>query len=256
MINIPFNPMLKKSQFKTPIDATVIIKCNTSITFSILVLFVLTVISYISVWQLFDEALILKDKETIQQIKNFSFVSGILSFAILFFTSYKPTLSPILAPVYALLSGVFIGGLSLTAEMKFPGIAILTSELTLLVFIVMYIGYKLGLIQVTQKYKAIVYGLIGTISLLYLFSFIFMFVDIKLPLLHDAGIGGVAWGIFITAIAAFHLVIDIDKIEQADKNLPGFMNWRIALGLMVALIWLYFTMLRLLTRINSLKNYN
>lgn len=57
---------------------------------------------------------------------------------------------------------------------------------------------------------------------------------------------------FIMATASFHLAIDIDKVEKSNTN-KGYENWNLALGLMVSLIWLYFSTLRFLSRIKSLK---
>ena len=164
----------------------------------------------------------------------------------------KPGLSPLLAPFYALFSGIFISGLSFAAEQKFPGIAMLSVEITLLTFIFVYFGYKLGFIKVTQKFKAIVYTIIGVVSILYLLSFIFLFFDIHMPMIHDSGVGGIAWASFIMITASFHLAIDIDKIERYSSS-DGYKNWRLALGLMVSLIWLYISSLRLLSRINNSK---
>jgi len=128
----------------------------------------------------------------------------------------------------------------------------LTSEITLATFIIVFVGYKFKIIRVTQKFKSVVYSVIGVISLLYLLSFILILFEIKMPLIHDAGIGGIAWALFIMIIAASNLAINIDKVQRSNSN-DGYTNWRLALGLMVSLIWLYFSTLRLLSRINKFK---
>lgn len=156
-------------------------------------MFSLTVVSFVFFWIFSNELLINSTPIAIENVKNFSFVSGVISFIIAFFAYYKPGLSPILAPLYAVFSGIFISGLSFAAEQKFPGIAMLTAEVTLTTFIIVYIGYKIGIIKVTQKFKSIVYSLIGIISFLYLLSFILMLFNTTIPLIHEAGIGGVIW---------------------------------------------------------------
>lgn len=252
MFSVLSNPLLQKKQFYSSSDEDIKIKSDTGLTTAILSLFTLTVASYILFWIFCNGLIIDKNFSTLPNIKNFAFVSGVFSFIITFLAYYKPGLSPLLAPLYAIMSGIFISGLSFIAEQKFPGIAMLTAEITLLTFIFVFIGYKTGLIQVTQKFKAIIYAMMAVISFIYLLSFTFIFFEIKIPVIHDTGIGGIAWSIFIIVTATFHLLIDIDKVEKY-KYLKGYMSWRLALGLMVSLIWLYFSVLRLLSKINKSK---
>ncbi len=249
MINILFNPLLQKKQiFSNTNNVNINIKSNVSLTTAILSLFSLTVVSYMLFW-IFCNGLILDNTfSTLPNIKNFALVSGTFSFIIVFLVYYKQELSPLLAPLYALFSGIFISGLSFISEQKYPGIALLTVEITLATFIFLYIGYKFGFISVTQKFKAIVYTMIGTISFIYIFSFLLLFFDIKVPLIHDTGIGGIAWSTFIMVTASFHLLIDIDKVENNNSS-KGYKNWHLALGLMVSLIWLYLSVLRLSLKI-------
>ncbi len=249
MISKFSNPLLKRNFYASNEKFT--LKSNIGLTSAILILFSITVLTYLASWIFYNE-LLLTSTDAISSIKNFAFVSGILSFIIAFFAYYKPGLSPLLAPLYAVFSGVFISGLSFAAEVKFPGIALLTAEITLLTFLIVYIGYKVGIIKVTQKFKAIVYTLIGVISLIYLFSFLLTFFGMKIPVIHEAGIGGIAWSFFIMITASFHLSIDIDKVENNNSK-EGNKNWRLALGLMVSLIWLYISTLRFLSRIYRYK---
>ncbi|MDQ7045008.1 MAG: Bax inhibitor-1/YccA family protein [Sulfurimonas sp.] len=251
MINILSNPFLQTKQLKSIGTRNTKTTSSVSLTTAILSLFTLTVVSYISFWILCNE-LISSNDLALSDIKNFTLVSGIISLVITFLSYYKSEFSSFLAPLYAVFSGVFISGLSFVAQEKFPGIAMLTVEITLATFIVVYLGYKLGIIKVSQKFKAIVYTMIGVISLIYLLSFVLMFFEIKIPLIHDTGIGGVIWSLFIMITASFHLAIDIDKIEKYSSS-DGDKNWSLALGLMVSLIWLYISTLKVVSRISSLK---
>ena len=233
--NEDFSILTKKSYFGT-ITATFI-------------LFVLTVFSFSVVWVLFEDSLVLGNNENIQQLRNFSFACGILAFSMAFIANYKVTLSPWIAPLYAIFSGIFLSGLSLSAEMKYPGIAIMTFELTAIVFIFMLVGFKLKILQATKKFKAIVYTATATIAMVYLLSFVAHFFNWSLPVIHDAGVGSIIWSGFIVTIAALNLIIDFDRISKIKADMPAYMHWRIALGLMVTLVWLYFSILRLLQKI-------
>jgi uncharacterized YccA/Bax inhibitor family protein len=53
-------------------------------------------------------------------------------------------------------------------------------------------------------------------------------------------------------IAALNLVLDFDFIESGVRaGAPKYMEWYGAFGLMVTLIWLYFEILRLLSKLRS-----
>ena len=51
-------------------------------------------------------------------------IGGLGGFVMALVTVFKKEWSPVTAPVYALLEGLFLGGLSATFELRFPGIAI------------------------------------------------------------------------------------------------------------------------------------
>jgi len=213
------------------------------------ILFLLVALTFATVWNTFSDALVTGDRASIQQFLNFSFASGVLAFSLAFISYYKPTVSSFVAPLYAVFSAIFIAGLSLSAEFRFPGIAMLSVVVTASVFIMMLLGYKLKIIKATKKYRTCVYAATAAIAAIYMISFVLMLFGFKIPLIHEAGIGSILWSGFIATIAALNLVIDFDNIARVDRSLPGYMHWRLALGLNVTLIWLYFSILRLLMKI-------
>jgi hypothetical protein len=54
-------------------------------------------------------------------------------------------------------------------------------------------------------------------------------------------------------VAALNLIIDFETIQQsADSgSAPKYMEWYGAFGLMVTLVWLYLSMLRLLSNLSG-----
>jgi uncharacterized YccA/Bax inhibitor family protein len=73
-----------------------------------------------------------------------------------------------------------------------------------------------------------------------------------MPYIHESGIIGIGFSVFVVTIAALNLVLDFDFIENgAASGAPKFMEWYAAFGLMVTLIWLYLEILRLLAKISS-----
>ena len=56
----------------------------------------------------------------------------------------------------------------------------------------------------------------------------------------------------MVGIAALNLVLDFDLIESgANMGAPKYMEWYSAFALMITLIWLYFEILRLLSKMRS-----
>ena len=90
------------------------------------------------------------------------------------------------------------------------------------------------------------------VGLLYVVSFIMSMFGTGIGFIHDNGIFGIGFSLFVVAIAALNLVLDFDFIEEgSEKNAPKYMEWFGAFALMVTLIWLYLEMLRLLAKLRS-----
>src|SRR5208283_3791831 len=68
-------------------------------------------------------------------------------------TIFKKEWSPITAPIYALLEGLVLGGVSAMLEMRFHGIAIQAVALTFGTLVAMLVAYRTGLIRVTDKLR-------------------------------------------------------------------------------------------------------
>lgn len=165
---------------------------------------------------------------------------------------FKPTTAPVAAPIYALLEGLFLGGISSVMEARFPGIVIQAVGLTFGILVALLFAYKSGLIKATENFKLGVAAATGGIFLMYMANLILGFFGVSVPFIHDNGLFGICVSGFIVVIAAFNLVLDFDFIEQgAEQRVPKFMEWRAALGLMITLVWLYLEILHLLSKLRS-----
>jgi len=172
-------------------------------------------------------------------------------------TSFKPTLAPFTAPLYAAAQGLFLGGLSVIAEMKFPGIALQAIMATFGVFAAMLILYATRTIQATPGLVKFLSIAILGIMLTYLCSFILSFFGMSIPFLREPSPIGIGIGLFITGVAAFTLILDFHQIEElSNQGAPKSMEWYGAFGLMVTLIWLYIEILRLLMLIAAYAQSN
>jgi len=169
-----------------------------------------------------------------------------------FVTIFKKTWAPITTPIYALLEGLVLGGISAIFERSYPGIVIQAVGLTFGTLFALLLAYQSGMIKVTENFKMGIVAATGGIFLVYLVNFIMGFFGARIPFIHESGWLGIGFSLFVVVIAALNLVLDFDFIEKgAEHGAPKYMEWYGAFGLMVTLIWLYLEILRLLAKLQS-----
>jgi len=180
-------------------------------------------------------------------------ISGALGgFIAAIVTVFKKQWSPITAPIYALLEGLFLGGISAMYNAQFKGIVVQAIGLTLAVLATLLVAYKSGLIKPTENFKLGIVAATGGIFLVYMVSMILGFFGKSVPMIHSNGAIGIGFSIVVIVIAALNLVMDFDFIEDgAERGAPKYMEWYGAFGLMVTLVWLYLEILRLLAKLQS-----
>ena len=167
-------------------------------------------------------------------------------------TVFKKTWSPVTAPLYALVEGFFLGAISAVFELKYPGIVFQAVVLTFGTLGALLAAYRSGLIRATENFKLGVVAATGGIALVYLVSMGLRLFGKDIPLIHESGLVGIGFSLFVVVIAAMNLVLDFDFIENAtEKGAPKYMEWYGAFGLMVTLVWLYLEFLRLLSKLQS-----
>jgi uncharacterized YccA/Bax inhibitor family protein len=173
-------------------------------------------------------------------------------FIVAIITAFKPVWSPYTAPTYAVLEGLFLGGISAQMEFSYPGIVMPAVLLTMGTLTAMLLAFKANIIRVSDKFRAGMVAATGGIALVYLLSFVLSFFGINIPLIHGSGVIGIGFSLIVVGIAALNLVLDFDFIEQgARRRAPKYLEWYGAFGLMVTLVWLYLEFLRLLAKLNS-----
>ena len=165
-------------------------------------------------------------------------------------TVFKTEWAAFTAPIYALLEGFLVGGLSAVFNVAYPGVVVQAVGLTFGVMAVMLLAYRSGLIQATEKFKVGVIAATGGIALLYLVSWGLSMFGKPIGFIHDSGTFGILFSLFVVVIAALNLILDFDIIKQGvDKGAPKYMEWYGAFALTVTLVWLYLEILRLLGKL-------
>jgi uncharacterized YccA/Bax inhibitor family protein len=178
-------------------------------------------------------------------------VFGGLIFALI--TAFKKEWSPVTAPIYALLEGLVLGGLSAVFNLRYPGIAMEAVGLTFGTLFVLLLAYKSGLIKVTQKFRLGVVAATGGVFLFYMAQMLLGFFHVSFfSSVYGSGIVGIGFSFIVVGIAALNLVLDFDFVEQGVAyGVPKYMEWYAAFGIMVTLVWLYMEILILLSKLRS-----
>lgn len=239
------NPSLKDDKFirSTSADNGRLMTIQGTVN-KTLILLLLVLATFIYSWSQF-----LNDPASVTPLVLAGAIGG---FIVALVTIFVPKISPITAPIYALLEGLFIGAISAQYEVQFGGIVFQAVLLTIGVLLSLLLAYKSGFIKVTQNFRLGVFAATGAVFVVYLISFIGGFFGFQIPYLHEASPIGIAISVVIVIIAALNLVLDFDYIENAAaKRVPKYFEWYGAFGLLVTLIWLYLEILRLLSKIRS-----
>ena len=173
-------------------------------------------------------------------------------FVVALVTIFKKTAAPYTVPVYGALEGLFLGGLSAHYEARYPGIVMNAVALTFGTLFALLAAYKSRLIEVTQNFRLGLAAATGGICLVYLVNMVMGFFGARIPFIHESGLIGIGFSVFVVGIAAFNLVLDFDFIERgSEQNAPAYMEWYGAFGLIVTLVWLYIEILRLLSKLQE-----
>jgi uncharacterized YccA/Bax inhibitor family protein len=167
-------------------------------------------------------------------------------------TIFKKNWAPLSAPLYAVMQGLFLGGISAIFEKSYPGIVVQAVSLSIATLLMMLVAYQSGWIRPTERFKWGVVAATGAIAVVYFVSIILGFFHINVPFITGSSLFSILFSFFVVGIAALNFILDFDFIEQGSRGgVPKYMEWYGAFALMVTLIWLYIEILRLLAKIND-----
>ncbi len=163
--------------------------------------------------------------------------------------AFSKTVRPGVMLAYALVQGVFIGGLSGILEGMYPGIVQTAVVGTFATAGSMFLAYRFGWVKVDARFtRFMTFALIGY----------FAFAMINLGFALFAGMSAYSspfgWLIALVGVglAAFTLNLDFETIRVGvDQGWEENMEWRAAFGLTASLLWLYVEIIRLLSIFNQ-----
>ncbi|MEK0422287.1 MAG: hypothetical protein RLZ95_197 [Bacteroidota bacterium] len=195
--------------------------------------------------------------ETMDTAKTIMIVGAIGGFVMALVMIFKPNWSGYIAPAYAILEGLFIGGISAffneIFKDSYPNIILHAVGLTLGVALSMFLLYNFRVINVTHKLRSMIMSATLGIGLFYLIVWILSLFGVDMGFgPNDGSLLSIGISLFIVGIAAFNLLLDFDSIEKAaEMGAPKYMEWYGAFGLLVTLVWLYLEILKLLSKLSS-----
>lgn len=192
-------------------------------------------------------------------------IGSFIAFFVFSFAIYKkPKAAPILAPIHAVIEGVWVGVFSFVIPMQFlntmdvfsGGATTLIMQAVLAtvgICAAMLTGYATGILRVGPLFQKVLItmgaGLMFYVVALFLLNMLGVGIWNGFA---DTGVIGIGFTVFCLALASLYLLLDFKFIEQGvQSGAPKYMEWVGAWGLMVTLVWVYVEVLRLLAKLKS-----
>ena len=233
------NPVLSKSTFSSAREHSETMTINGTVNKTAICLFLLVGTGYLTFNSINPGILI---------------ACGIGGFIVAIVTVFKKEWAPITVPLYAILEGGLLGGVSFMYNSLYDGIVTNAIFLTVGILLSLLVAYRSGYIKPTENFKLGIFAATGGIAIIYLINFVMGFFGSSMGIMQidNASPMSIGFSIVVVIIAALNLVLDFDFIEEgSEKGAPKYMEWYGAFGLLVTLIWLYLEILRLLAKLNS-----
>ena len=151
-------------------------------------------------------------------IKATSGPSWLLGYFVLIALSFLAIANPRIAPigglVYAVLMGLWVGGISQVYEVAYDGIVAQALMATMAIVLVCLLLYAFGLVKVTRRFVLVVVAATLGIGLLYLTAWILSIFGVNLRFWTRSDPDGIAISVVICIVAALNLFIDFAFVDQ------------------------------------------
>ena len=155
-------------------------------------------------------------------IMDYILIGFIGGFVVALVTIFKKSWSPVTVPIYAVLEGLALGGISkMYADAFEPGIVPQAIMLTLGILFALLFAYKTKIIRATENFKLGVFAATAGIGIVYLVSFFMgIFGSGGLPVMDptNSSMLSIGFSLFVVVIASLNLVMDFDFIESGAAN--------------------------------------
>ncbi len=175
-------------------------------------------------------------------------IVALIGFVVALITCFKPNISMITAPIYALLEGFVLGAVSAAYNAEFNGIVFQAVAITVLVFFIMLGMYRFQVIQVTDTVVKIITSATLAIAVFYIATLLLRLFGVDTSYMTSSSPLSIGISVVVCLVAAFNFLVDFEFINRMSSQYttPKYMEWYAGFGLLVTLVWLYLEILRLL----------
>lgn len=164
----------------------------------------------------------------------------------------RPRLAPIGGLLYAVIMGLWMGGISAVFEAAYEGVVGQALIGTIATVVVCLLLYATGAVKVSNRMVMTVLAATLGIGLLYLFGWIMSLFGVNMLFWTTPNTTGIIISAVIALVAALNLFLSFRFIDEGvQTGAPKFMEWYSAWGLLATVIWLYIEVLRLIVLIRA-----
>ena len=163
---------------------------------------------------------------------------------------FNPRLAPWLAPLYAVLEGLALGGISSVYDARYHGLPAQAVALTFAAGLGMLVLYRAGVIRATERFRAVLLTAALGLILFYAADLVMGFFGTGMPLIRSATPLGIAFSVVACGIASLFFILDFDMVEEGIRSgAPKRLEWYGGFSILMTAIWLYLEILRLLGKL-------
>ena len=208
-----------------------------------LVLFAVTIASTLYTWR----QVAATDGGVLGTLLLVGALGGFVSAMVLIF---NPRLAPWLAPLYAVLEGLALGGISAVYDARYNGLPAQAVSLTFAAAVGMLVLYRLGVIRATERFRAVLLTAALGLLLFYLADIVLGFFGTGMPLVNSATPAGIAFSVVACGVASLFFILDFDMVEEGVRSgAPKHLEWYGGFSILMTAVWLYLEIIRLLGKL-------
>jgi len=184
-------------------------------------------------------------------------VASIGAFVVAILSMMLPRYAVFLAPIYSILTGVFLGGIVMGVSIVY-GTAIPQTAfiLTLTIFGTMLILFMSGIVRVGTFLRRFTHSVLSGLVVFSLIMFVLSITGSSLAgLVYQNTSFMLLFSLIGAATATLMILIDFDNCSMmVQAGAPKEHEWGLALGLIITIVWLFMKLLRILIILTSRRD--
>jgi uncharacterized YccA/Bax inhibitor family protein len=183
---------------------------------------------------------------------DWTWLAFILTFILGLVGAFAFKAAPFVGPLYALSEGALLGVASRYFNLGYQGIVLQAVLATVAVFAATLFLNGTGIIRVSPRFATGVAVAMSALVVQYLTAWLLSLFGVSFQFLYAPTPLGILLSVGIVILGALNLPLSFEFVRQAAaRGAPKYMEWYAAYGLMLALIWIYVSLLRLLTLLRA-----